>query len=62
MEVSGQHHAPAAVPPLPTEQETEWVSELFGCFFGEGKHLLSLPGIQPARIFIFHILWIFIHC
>jgi len=30
-------------------------------FFGEEKHLLSLPGIQPTSSFIFHVLWIFTH-
>jgi hypothetical protein len=46
MEVSGQLHAPTALPPVPIQWETGWASETVWVFWTREKslaHLLNKP-------------------
>jgi hypothetical protein len=46
MELSGQFHEPAALPPLPSGQEARWTSETVWTRWRREKYL-PLPGIGP---------------
>jgi hypothetical protein len=55
MEVSGQLHTPAALPPgkeplVPTEQEAEWAPEMVWTRGEEQENSEPLPGLEPPII------------
>ena len=48
MEVSGQVHSPASIPPVPIKWEAEWVPELIGRSWRREKYL-ALIGIPTPN-------------